>query len=160
MPNIKQITLGSTTYPIAPSSGDTIHVVKGSQTTATASWTGAIDVESLYDSLTIAYYLPVASASSATLSLTLSDNTTTSAVPVYFNASTRMGTQYPAGSVIYLTYFGSRSISLDGTVITDARWIGGDYGTEGTTIESMTNAEIEAICASVIPVSNSDNVSY
>ena len=160
MPSIKQITIDDTTYGLVPASGKTIHLVKGTQTASTASWTGAIDVDSLTDGLTIAYYLPYASASNATLTLTLSNSTTTTAIPVYLNASERMGDQYPSGSVIRLTYFAPRSVSLDGTTITDARWIGGDYGSAGVTVESMTAAEIQTVCDSVIPVNVADNVAY
>ena len=54
-----------------------IYPVIGTQTAATGSWTGIIDVPQLYDGLTIAYYLPYAGDGNATLNLTLSDGNTT-----------------------------------------------------------------------------------
>lgn len=99
-------------------------VVKGTQTSSTSSWTGSIPVSALSDGLTIAYYLPRSGNGNATLNLTLSDNTTTGAIPVYYNGETRMTTQYPAGTMIHLTYWSSGSISIDGTVTDAARWVG------------------------------------
>ena len=79
----------------------------------------------LTDGLTIFYYLPRSgNGNDTTLTLTLSDNTTTSAIPVYYNGNTRMSTQYPAGSMVTLTYWASGSISIDGTATNAARWIG------------------------------------
>lgn len=55
-----------------------IYYVPGTQTAQTSSWTGALPtVSQLYDGLTIAYYLPYASTSTAVqLQLQLSGNTT------------------------------------------------------------------------------------
>lgn len=79
--------------------------VEGTQTTTTASWTGvASTVESLYDGLTIRYWLPRTSASNVTLNLTLKDGSTTGAIPCYYGGSTRLSTQFRAGNVIVLTY--------------------------------------------------------
>ena len=96
--------------------------VKGTQTSTTASWTGAIDVPSLYDGLTIMYYLPRTSAANVTLNLTLSSGSTTGAIPVYYTGDTRMDTQYAAGSTITLTYWSASSTSINGTTVTSARW--------------------------------------
>ena len=101
-----------------------LHVVKGTQSSSTGTWLGSIPVSALSDGLTIAYYLPRSGNGNATLTLTLSDNSTTAAVPVYYNGNTRMTTQYPAGSMIFLTYWGSGSISIDGTSTNAARWVG------------------------------------
>ena len=98
-----------------------VYRVVGTQTAVTAAWTGNIDVDELYDGLTIAYYLPRNSANSATLSLTLKDGTTTGPVPVYFG-TTQVTTHYAAGSTIMLTYWGPGSISINGTATTSARW--------------------------------------
>lgn len=81
-----------------------IYTVVGTQASATAAWTGSINVSSLQDGMVIAYRLPQNSAANVTLNLTLNDSTTTGAVPVYFTGSTRMGTQYSAGTTVYLTY--------------------------------------------------------
>ena len=109
-------------------SGNT-HILKsgpisviGTQTTTTASWTGSIGIPSIYDGLTIEYYLPRTSASDVTLNLTLSDNTTTGAIPVYFNGTERLSTEFPAGSTIPLTYWSAGSISIDGTATSAAMW--------------------------------------
>lgn len=68
------------------------YVVKGTQNTATGSWTGSIPVASLTDGLTIYYYLPRNGNGDATLNLTLSDNTSSGAIPVYYSGNTRMTT--------------------------------------------------------------------
>lgn len=103
-----------------------IHVVKGTQTATTASWTGEIDVDALYDGLTIAYYLPRTSAAYVTLDLTLSNGETTGAKEVYAIGTTRMGTHYGAGSTILLTYWSAGSILINGTASATDRWVGHD----------------------------------
>lgn len=103
--------------------------VIGTQTESTASWTGTLPIPQLYDGLTIAYHLPYTSASNASLNLTLSNGTTTGPINCYFNANTRLGTQYGAGSTIILTYWGAGSISINGTATTEASWRHCDYNT-------------------------------
>lgn len=106
-----------------------IYPVIGTQTAATGSWTGIIDVPQLYDGLTIAYYLPYAGDGNASLNLTLSDGSTTGAVACYYTNTSRMTTHYGAGSVIILTYFSAGSISVAGTNTAEARWLRCDYNT-------------------------------
>lgn len=80
------------------------------------------EVNELYSGLTIAYYLPRTSAANATLNLTLGTATSGSgAVNCYFNGSTRLGTQYAAGSVIVMTYYKAGDINVNGTATTDNR---------------------------------------
>ena len=97
-----------------------VFTVIGNQSTATNAWTGALhDVPALYDGLTIMYYLPWAgTSSSATLNLTLDDNTTTGAVACYYGNTTRLTTHYGKGSNIIMTYWSAGSISIDGTATT------------------------------------------
>lgn len=106
-----------------------IYPVIGTQTAATGSWTGIIDVPQLYDGLTIAYYLPYAGDGNASLNLTLSDGSTTGAVACYYTNTSRMTTHYGAGSVIILTYFSAGSISVAGTATAEDRWLHCDYNT-------------------------------
>ena len=81
-----------------------VYYVEGTQTAATGSWGGNLkSVYSLYDGLTIAYYLPYAGSGNASLTLNLA-NSTTSAIPVYWTGTSRATTHYGAGSVILLTY--------------------------------------------------------
>ena len=117
----------------APSlnSGQVIYVVKGTQTETTASWTGEIPIDSLYDGLTIAYYLPRTSASNVTLSLTLADGTSTFAIPVFYGA-TRLGTHYGAGTTVFLTYWSAGSIQINGEVTTADRWTLNEYSVSNT----------------------------
>lgn len=129
MARIEKITLPSgTTYNVGANGA---YSVLGTQNSSTASWTGVLDgvvgagSAGLEDGLTIAYYLPYTSAANATLNLTI-NGTATGAIDVYYAGNTRMGTQYPAGSTILLTYWGANSISIDGTAITTARWTSAD----------------------------------
>ena len=114
--------------------GKPIYFVKGTQTAATATWTGNIDVSALYDGLTILYYLPYAGISSTnvTLNLTLSNGTTTGDINCYVTSTTRLTTHYGAGSTIMLTYWSAGSISVAGTATTDDRWTGADYWNSNT----------------------------
>lgn len=82
-----------------------IYYVPGTQTASTGAWTGNLSaVDSLYNGLTIAYYLPYAGSGNASLTLTLKNNVTTSAIPVYWTGTSRMTTHIGANSVIVLTY--------------------------------------------------------
>lgn len=140
MARIERITLPSgNTYEVGANGA---YSVKGTQNTTTATWTGVLDgVGALEDGLTIAYYLPTTSANNVTLNLTVS-GTPTGAIDVYFNGDTRMGTQYPAGSTILLTYYSANSISIDGTTITMARWTSGHAITSSVTPSSATPQDV------------------
>lgn len=83
-----------------------VEYIVGTQTATTASWTGVTTDSVLVAGKTIAYKLPQTSASNATLNLTLSTGATTGAKAVYYN-TTRVSTQYPANSIIHMTYDGS-----------------------------------------------------
>lgn len=133
MSNLSQVQVGSTTYDLRDYYKTGVYFVKGTQTSSTGSWTGVLNgVSALYDGLTIAYFLPYGGDGNATLNLTLSSGAT-GAINCYFGTD-RLSTQYNAGTVIYLTYFSAGSISINGTVTVDNRWIaqadaaGGDGG--------------------------------
>lgn len=133
MASISKIkTLDGTEYDLKDARLSGIYAVKGTQTATTAAWTGNIDLDALYDGLTIAYYLPRTSAANATLNLTLKDGTTTGAVDIYITTTTRMGTHYGAGATVYLTYWSAGSISINGTATTAARWSASDYWNSNT----------------------------
>lgn len=118
MPFINKITLPTgTTYNFE----GTIYSVIGTQSTTTASWTGTTTLTGLKDGVTIAYYLPTTSANNVTLNLTLNDGTTTGAKEVWFNG-TRLGTQFPAKSLVILIYNE-----------TDDKWYSNTYIDEGKT---------------------------
>lgn len=126
----------------APGTG--FYYVVGTQTASTAAWTGKIPASKLHNGLTIAYYLPYASAASTsvTLNLTLSTGETTGAINVYYTGASRMTTHYGAGSTIILTYFEAGAISVGGTATTDARWTHSDYNsnTDTNVTQSITTA--------------------
>ena len=112
-----------------------IYPVKGTQTTTTARWTGILggNITELFDGLTIAYYLPRTSASNVTLTLTFEKTgENTAAIPVYWTGQRRADTHYEPGSTIILTYWSARSISIDGTATTSARWVRADYDSTNT----------------------------
>lgn len=116
-----------------------IYAVKGTQTSATKLWTGTIEINALYDGLTIAYYLPYAGdTSGATLNLTLSNGTRTGAIEVYLTGTTRITNQYGAGSTILLTYWSKGSISVSGTATTQNRWLRADYDANTITTATTT----------------------
>lgn len=116
-----------------------IYAVKGTQTSATKLWTGTIEINALYDGLTIAYYLPYAGdTSGATLNLTLSNGTRTGAIEVYLTGTTRITNQYGAGSTILLTYWSKGSISVSGTATTQDRWLRADYDANTITTATTT----------------------
>ena len=83
-----------------------VEYIVGTQTATTASWTGVTTDSALVAGKTIAYKLPQTSSSNVTLNLTLSTGATTGAKAVYYNTN-RVSTQYPANSIIHMTYDGS-----------------------------------------------------
>lgn len=118
-----------------------IYSVKGTQTQSTNVWTGKIEINQLYNGLTIAYYLPYAgNSSNVTLNLTLGNNTTTGAIDVYLTGTTRLTNQYGAGSVILLTYWSSGSIKVAGTTTTNNRWLRADYDANTITTATTTGS--------------------
>lgn len=134
--------LMSATDKIKTDSLSGIYPVIGTQTAATASWTGAINASALYDGMTIAYYLPYAgvSGTNVTLNLTLSNGTTTGAINCYFNNASRITTHYGAGATILLTYWSAGSISVEGTATTDNRWTRCDYDSNTKNTAGSTNS--------------------
>lgn len=169
MADISSITLpDGNTYSLKDAAKTGIYVVKGTQTKATNAWTGRINVPALYDGLTIAYYLPYAGTStSATLKLTLSDGSTTSAIPVYYTAATRATTQYGAGSTIILTYWSAGSISVSGTATDLARWTRCDYNsnTDTKVRQTLSTSDVNhplllGYSANTTTTGNVDNVAY
>ena len=117
-----------------------LQTVVGTQTSNTASWTGVINVDELVNGMTIAYFLPRTSSSNATLKLTLKGGTQTDAIPVYFSGNTRVGTQYPAGSTIVLSYFTAGSISIGGTATSDNRWVAINYTNSDSKVSQTTTS--------------------
>ncbi len=102
--------------------------VVGTQTAATAAWTGVANIPFLHDGQEITYWLPYSSTSNVTLTLTLSDETTTEAIPCYFGGSTRLGAQYAAGNIIHLTY--RENATYYSTVIPKGWWADANYNTD------------------------------
>ena len=78
-------------------------IIVGTQTAATASWTGVASFASLTDGQQIVYWLPYAGKSNVTLNLTLSGGNTTGEIPCYYGGTTRLSTHYDAGNMIHLT---------------------------------------------------------
>lgn len=107
-----------------------IEYIMGTQSEATPTFTGVSKDAALYDGKTIAYYLPFAGTSAGdTLDLTLSSGSTTGAKPVWYRDQvTRLTTQYPANTIILMTYVQDN----DGWVC------GGQYN---TTYSALTAAD-------------------
>lgn len=142
---LSTLTVGGTKYGLR---GSLYHVL-GTQTSNTASWTGKLpEVNELYTGLTIAYFLPRTSASNVTLNLTLGTATSGSgAVNCYFVGSTRLGTQYAAGSTIIMTYYKAGDISIGGTATTDNRWVVHNYTNSNTTYTAASSVSAIATAA-------------
>lgn len=145
MASISSITLpGNSRYDLKDAKLKGIYSVKGTQNSETSQWTGNINVDSLTDGLSIAYYLPVGSSDNVTLNLTLADNTVTGPIDVYMTSTKRIGTEYSAGSIVYLTYYSAGSISINGNLSLAPRWI-----VSNDLKEKITNAEIDQLFGDV-----------
>jgi len=107
--------------------------------TSNASWTGTTDkISTLKDGQQITYWLPVASASNATLNLTLEnaetgESTTTGAIPCYYSSTTRLGSHYAAGNAIRLTY--RENVTIGKTTIPKGWWADANYDTNSNTYD-------------------------
>ena len=106
---IQQITAtNGTTHDLVDTSAS--HYVKGTQTSSTNAWTGALPdgVSAYYDGLSIDYFLPYAGTSSAA-TLNLGSK---GAKPVYVgNGTEGVTTHFPQYSVIHLTYIINSSLN-------------------------------------------------
>lgn len=102
--------------------------VIGTQTVATAMWKGNASFAELKDGQQITYWLPYTSGINVTLSLTLKDGSTTEAIPCYYGGTARLSTQYPAGSILHLTYRENASIYT--TTIAKGWWADANYNTD------------------------------
>ena len=101
-------------------------IVVGTQTASTNKWTGVTGLSSLKDGQQLTYWLPFAgTSSSATLTLTLKDGTSTGAVPCYYSGTTRMTTHYAAGNAIHLTY--RENVTIGSTPIAKGWWGDANY---------------------------------
>ena len=129
-------------------------IVVGTQTSATASWTGTVSFDSMTDGMQITYWLPQTSGSSATLDLTLKDGSTTGAIPLYYGGTPRISTQYPAGSVLHLTY--RENVKIGSTSIAKGWWADANYDSNTYDRIRMSNSVLakSAITTSRIIVSD------
>jgi len=100
----------------------------GTQTATTSAWTGVAGFSELTDGQQIVYWLPYGTSANVTLNLTLADGSTTGAIPCYFNQSTRLGTQFTAGSVIRFTYRVNATYYT--TTIARGWWVDANYNTD------------------------------
>lgn len=116
MADITQIQVGSTTYDIRDGK-HTIFIVKGTQAASTNLFTGNLpDIDELYEGLMIQYWLPFAGTSSnATLELTLKNNVSSGAIPVYAGGTTRLTTHQPAQTYAIYIY---QTVIISGTSYT------------------------------------------
>lgn len=116
-------------------------VVVGTQTATTGAWTGVASFSSLQDGQQIVYWLPYAGSGSASLNLTLSDGTTTGAIPCYYSGNTRITTHYPAGNAIHLIYRVDANVS--GATYT-GWWADANWNSDTTDRVKMYNSIIAA----------------
>ena len=100
-----------------------IPTIVGTQIESTNNWTGNAQFETLEDGQRILYYLPYdnSSGSDVVLNLTLADGTTqTGNIDCYLSGSTRLNSQYEAGSFIPLIY--KENITFNGSSTTYTGW--------------------------------------
>jgi len=113
-------------------------LIRGTQSVSTASWTGNTIRDSLYEGMCINYFLPFAGKASSTLTLTLSNGNETDAIPIYFRGATAVGTHFPVGSVIQLTYM--ENVVIGSTTIAKGWFADSDY-VDGNTTSYISTAQ-------------------
>lgn len=88
-----------------------IPLVIGTQTAATNQFTGVLPLDQLKHGQSIRYWLPHAGKSTGnTLNLTLRGGSTTGEIQLYYKGSTKLTTQFSAGSLIMLTYLENANV--------------------------------------------------
>lgn len=120
-----------------------VEFIRGTQTAATSAWTGVTADSELYDGKKIILFLPYASSSNVTLNLTLAGGSTTGAKNVYYNSTTRMGTQFGQYAQVTLIYHKALVI---GTTTYEGWWHEGDYDAN-TTWQLRLNAAVKGAAA-------------
>ena len=107
-----------------------VPVVTGTQTGATGAWTGVAPFATLEDKQRITYWLPYNGSGNATLNLTLSNGSTTGAIPCYYGGTTRLTTHFKAGNAIELTY--RENVTIGSTEIEKGWWANANYYSDTT----------------------------
>ncbi len=145
---------------------DDMEVIIGTQDAKTGEWKGTSSkITSLYNGLTIKYYLNRDPSGDAFLTLTLADGTQTPRIRCYYNSG-KLTTHYAVGSIITLTYFSAGSITVNGTATTDDRWIADanyDSGNTDTATRQKvrtTNANYSLLFADPVVGTADNNTAY
>lgn len=137
MKNVRLRLPGGGSY-LSPQASSEFPVVDATQTGVTSKWTGiSKDISSLRDGVTINYWLPYDSEEDATLDITLSDGTQTGEINCYIKGNTRLGTQYGAGDMLFLTY--RENVSVNGEGSYTGWWAEADYNTDNYYSLTLSN---------------------
>lgn len=121
----------------AAENSKSIEYIIGTQTEATGSWTGVTQDSELYVGKTIAYKLPYDGSGNASLQLKDSNNNNIGDNIAVYSMTTRVTTQYPAGSIIHMTY--------DGTCWRTTGWYNTNTNTIGYQLRTNSTAMKTAI---------------
>ena len=115
-----------------------VEYIKATQAAATNAWTGVSSSTTLFDGKQIAYYIPFANTSAVTLNLTLASTEATGPKPVYIHGITPLSNEYPAESVIRMTWDATKEAwivdgestanTFEGLKVFDASFITGVNG--------------------------------
>lgn len=112
-----------------------VYYVKSTSTT-NGVWTGTLEgLNSYYFGLTILYETTVEGAEETTLNLN-----GLGAKTIYKYGVTKLTTEYPANSIVLLTYVPGANKLIDGCWV-----VTGDYGEDSEESESISNTEIDEI---------------
>ena len=139
-----------------------IPLVIGTQTAATNQFTGVLPLDQLKHGQSIRYWLPYAGKSSGnTLNLTLRDGSTTGEIQLYYKGSTKLTTQFSAGSLIMLTYLENANV---GGVTYTGWWADGavQSASGGSSSADHTHTWEEVATAEILEdlIITSDDVNY
>ena len=147
--------------------------ISGTQIAATNAWTGVASFSSIYDGLSIRYWVPYSSTGNVTLNLTLSDGTSTGALKCYTTGGTYLFSEIAAGTIVFLTYRENVSLS-DGTTIsgwwattgagsgTSNEFVMTDSMTGGQWTLGVENGKLILIPVGTViePLVNADEIEY
>ena len=115
-------------------------IVIGTQTTATAIFTGVAKFNVLTDGKEITYWLPQAyssndavsytptggsASSGAVLNLTLGNGTSTGNIPCFYSGASRLTSHYGAGNVIHFLY--RENVTIGSVTINKGFWADANY---------------------------------
>lgn len=123
--------------------------IVGTQTSSTNSWQGkSNNINSLSDGQQITYWLPYnGNGQNVTFNLLFENDTSSGDIPVYYDGTSRLTTEYTNGNIIHLVY--RENVIVGDTQILNGWWANANYDSGNTFDRMKFNGAVKANVAIV-----------